>query len=503
MLNNKIKKKQLIFKLFFLTISSIPRIIIIYIQNFKKILFEDSFYAESLRLFYLRLYKVAIGRDLYIKNISSIISEGFLYQSFGAIIICYKIFGRSLYILLCNIIFIFYLFIFFTTKDALIISSLYIFSSVFYFNQIERGNYSFLGLIISLIALNYYFINGLNIEFLLLYFLSIFFSISSFVILSLLIGIELLINYKINNFFSIFSYGLFILCFFIFFNIIFLKLNNNKFRLKNFFKGIELIFLSIGLLRKSYKEKKSINIIKRKITLFRGFISILPFLIAGIIDKNFISPIFILLILIIYLNQSKILRIFDYYFIYTWSFCYLLTTLNSSSFTEILGLIIIGTNPIYIYAMDNYNFNMERGFKIEPPIFLSKKDRSKLLKRISNILPKGDTIIFPINKNIKDYNDLWRNESLLLEWIWTALENSKNKFFPDWFSIFHVSKLKYNFNNLENLGKITNAKKLSFEKVVKNKKNKKIKMYKLNKIFNDELLERYCPKIRKYFLLIR
>jgi hypothetical protein len=499
-----IKKNNLsILELIFLAFLSIPQIIIILLKNFKNILYGDSFYAESLRLFYLRIYKISMGKNLYINRLSKIRPESFIYHNFGAIILCYKIIGRPFYVLISHTIFISYIFNFFVIEDALVLSLVYLFSSVFYFNQIDRGNYNFMGIIISLIAVHYYSISGLNINFLLICVLTIFFSISAFVLLFLVINFQLLINNNLQEFYSIFFIGGIILFLFLMLNIFFLKLKNKNFRFEKIFQGIYLTLSSIGFFRINGGKKNFLKNTKRKTTFFFAFLSILPFLFAAVIDKEILSPIFFILISIIYLNQSKIIRIFDFYFIYTWSFCYILLNSGISSWTEILALIIIGTNPIYIYAMDNYNFSLKRGFKILPPCFLNKKERKKILNKIIKILPKGNLIIVPLNQKIKEYNDLWRYESLVLEWIWTASENKKIKFFPDYFSIFNVSNLRYNFNNIEKLSKITNSKTLSFKKIVKNKTNKEIQMYKIKQIFRNELLERYCPKIQKYFFLIR
>ena len=491
------------FRIFYLTFFLIPQILITVIKNFKKILKSDSFYAESLRLHYLRAYNLAFGKDLYLSEIGFIRKEHFIYQSFLAIKICYQFIGRPLFILIGHIIFMMYLFNVFFIEEALILIIIFLSSSVFYFNQIERGNYQFLGLILSLIAAHYYFESGLNIEFLLLYLSSIIFSISSFVVLSLVIGINLLINNSLYDLFFVSFCGCLLLILFLSTNFIFLKSKNKHYDLKFLFLSIHKLFILIGLMQNKNKNKNKNKNISRKKSLFRGLISVLPFLFAAVIDERILSNTYFILTIIIFLNQSKILRIFDYYFIYTWSFCFFLLSFQGGGWSEIVALIIIGTNPIYVYAMDNYNFNSDRGFKINSPIFITKIERNKILNKLSRILPKESLVIIPLNKTTKDYNDLWRVESLILEWIWTASENKKIKFFPDWFSIFYVSNLRYNFNNIEKLSKITNSKTLSFKKIVKNKTNKEIQMYKIKQIFRNELLERYCPKIQKYFLLIR
>jgi hypothetical protein len=494
---------KIIFYKFFWGTLLIPQIIYLMIKNVPKIIIGDSFFAESLRLFYLRLYKISTGKDLYVRAIGRITTEGFVYQSFAAIKICYQVLNRRLYVLISHICFLIYLFNIFSTKEALILSCVFLFSSVFYFNQLERGNYSYMGLVFSLIASHYYFTSGLNMEFLFLYIVSIFFSISSFVILSLVIGINLLITSSWHEFFSIFSCGFLILVLFILSNIFFLKLKNKNFKLKILYVGIDNILITIGLLKYSKKNKNTSYKLQRRTSYFKGFVSILPFLFAVVIDKDFLSHTFFVLVIIIFLNQSKILRFFDYYFIYTWSFCYFLLSFQGSSWTEILALIIIGTNPIYIYAIDNYNFTSVRGFKIAAPIFLTKNDRNKILKKLSSFLSGRNLIVMPINKKIKEYNDLWRMESLLLEWIWTAADNSKIRFYPDWFSIFLAYNTKVGLHSLEKLAKIPNTKKITFEKLYREKLHKKTMAHKLSKIFNKEILIRYTTKIKNYFLILQ
>ena len=96
------------FRIFYLTFFLIPQILITVIKNFKKILKSDSFYAESLRLHYLRAYNLAFGKDLYLSEIGFIRKEHFIYQSFLAIKICYQFIGRPLFILIGHIIFMMY-----------------------------------------------------------------------------------------------------------------------------------------------------------------------------------------------------------------------------------------------------------------------------------------------------------------------------------------------------------------------------------------------------------
>jgi hypothetical protein len=321
LLNSNRNKCNLFFRLFYLTIFLVPQIFIKIIENFKKIINGDSFYAESLRLHYLRTCNVAFGKDLYLNEIGKITSEQFIYQSFLAIKICYQFIGRPLFVFIGHMFLIIYLFNVFPLKEALILNFIFISSSVFYFNQIERGNYQFLGLILSLIAVHYYFTSGLNIEFLLLYLFSIIFSISSFILLSLVIGINLLIDNSWYEFFFVFFFGCLILILFLLSNSFYLKFKNKDFDFKFMPSAIVNLFTLIGLIR---NKKKNTSNLSRKKSYLRGFISIVPFLLAAIIEEKILSTTYFLLIIIIFLNQSKILRVFDYYFIYTWSFYFFL-----------------------------------------------------------------------------------------------------------------------------------------------------------------------------------
>jgi len=72
-------------------------------------------------------------------------------------------------------------------------------------------------------------------------------------------------------------------------------------------------------------------------------------------------------------------------------------------------------------------------------IKLKEAIKNEIKSVLSDYL-KSDSpmIIKPIDK-VYEYNDLWRKESLLLEWIWDSLEKNKVKFFPDWYSIFYTN----------------------------------------------------------------
>ena len=421
-------------------------------KNYFLLVKADSFYAASLELFYKRQFLFFQDRNIYIKELESINTNSFLYQSFLSIYLCYFLLNRRLYCLLSLILLlssIAYL------HSSYLLLVLLTSSSVIYFLLSERGNYNILSVVISICSILVFNEFGVNLTVLISAFLTGILSISSGLLLSLFYCTTFFLTQEINSFIPVLAILIAVLLNSIF-NIILL---NNSNKSQNLFQTVKFVFTAVGIYK---SETNNLKLMERKITLFSGLVATMPLsFVFPVFYASDQTILFTLLTVILFLNQSKILRIFDYHLIYSWIFLFSITLgVNYNlSILELFGLYLFGTNPIFNYAMDSYNFFKTRGFKLEPLVTISEDEAHTIKKELLNFIgdDQEELIIQPIDK-IEEYNDLWNKESLFLEWLWWALIKKNVKFFPDWYSLFYSKNSQILLREITNEGSIGSVK---------------------------------------------
>ena len=164
-----------------------------------------------------------------------------------------------------------------------------------------------------------------------------------------------------------------------------------------------------------------------------------------------------------------------------------------------ISLFLFGTNPIFIYAMDNYNLKNSRGFLVDAVVTVTKKEINKINTKIDSLLNNKTTMVMKPIGSIKEYNDLWQKESLLLEWMQDALIKNRIKFFPDYYSLYYTEKGKELFNDLianKNISSSENYYYVVFKK--EEEKDTEKKIIKISDIFPPKIMEKHFLSLTGY-----
>ena len=272
----------------------------------KEMIKGESFYAKSIGFFYIRQLRLLRNKDIFIKEAGELKLETFFYQSFSAIYICYKILGRRLYALI-SISILLLSYMFFLNSSALYISLIVVTSGVVYFLIIERGNYQIFPLILSICGIMSIDAFDLNILSVGLLFIAANFSVSVALLLSIFFFTNLLITFDI-------IYLYLLLCAVISFSInaIFniVIISKKSLNTLDLIVAIKNVFNIIGV-KPSSKSIKN-DILSRPYTFKSAIFSIIPiFFVFPIFFLSNNSIFFFVITLIMFLNQSKLLRFFD------------------------------------------------------------------------------------------------------------------------------------------------------------------------------------------------
>jgi len=464
----------------------INRVIYLTIKYYTTILKKnDSFYSESLRLFYVRIFEIIQKKSFYPINLGKLNKLGFIFHNFLAIKICYLIMSRKYFILFSNLVFIFLIFYLFNNQDAWIIFIVFIFSLVTYANQSQSANYQYFGIVTSVFATYFYFLTGYSLEFITFFILSIIFSLSGFILSTFSIAIYLLFNQQLLELLLILVSSFLLFLIFLINNYIFLKQFESEVKISKLINIVAKILYAIGAHRHVAKNN---NILKREINISRSIFACLPF--ALIIFYNlFFSKyefifVYFFLTILFFFNQSKLFRLFDYHLIYSWIFLLTLLLIDKTSFYWIFLIILVGTNPIV-----NYGFTKKFGI-LKYPIFLTPIERQLILDTIKKKIPKKSFFILPMNYT-KKYNDIFRYEHLLLEWIWSAASKINVKYFPDWHSLFLTPQGINMFQGLPS----KKVKNNLFILQIKKFHEKKFEKLKISELFPKKIIEAYFKKL--------
>ena len=150
---------------------------------------------------------------------------------------------------------------------------------------------------------------------------------------------------------------------------------------------------------------------------------------------------------ILFLNQSRIIRIFDFSFIYFFSFSllFLLITASPFQFIDAICLFFIGTNPIILYGLNRTNkSSLIRATSFALPLWFSKEDELRAEYYLRDTLSGTSKVLIEATPQIGSgaalaYNDIFLNNSLALEFIWDSLAEHA-MFFPDWYALFYTDR---------------------------------------------------------------
>lgn len=465
----------------------------------KKLFQGESFYAKCLGLFYLRQLRILNNKDIYFKEAGDLKLESFFYQSFLPIYLCYQLMGRRLYTFISiSILMIGYYYL--LTYNIFIISVILLLSGVVYFLIIERGNYQTFPLVLSILGIMHINFFNFNLIGATLLFMAAYLSVSIALLVSIILFLLIFLTQDISYLYLltgvVTSFGLNALI-----NIFIIKRRANT--EIDLIGAVTNVIGMIGVIKTAKSSKNFLLTRSRSIKL--GIFSVLPLLfVLPIYYVSSSSIIFIALSTIMFLNQAKIIRFFDYHFLYSWIFFYsaFLSGTFECSPLMYLGLFILGTNPIYSYALDSYNNKKSRGFILDDIVIITPEEVEKIELKLTLFLKGDDSIIINPMGKITEYNDIWAKESLLLEWIWDSLERNKIKFFPDYYSVFYTengaelfTKLTKDPNHLSKNGyTILNIQKLGLE----TKKNDNLE---ISEIFSKEIMNKHFLPLNNSFLL--
>jgi len=481
------------------------------ILNFPKMLqgiaHGDSFYAKSLEFFYLRQIKLIKNKELYIDEVKDINTSSFAYQSFFSIYLCYSLLSRRLSVLI-SIVIIMSGYAIFVEDKVLLIMLISVSSAASYYFIAERGNYQFIPLAISIFLLMPLFYYGFSWYVLLLVLISSLLSIS-IALIQAIFFISILIFTNDSSY----IHGLIAICLGVCINTIInfyvLKLHTKN--ITNLFQSlIKVLSVINGSNEKNNKNKNMREIsFSRPIIIKNGAISVLPFFLL-INLYNEMGQLFIIytFIVVMFVNQSKILRLFDFHLLYGFIFFYSVFLLGASEINiiNVLAIFIVGTNPILIYALDKGCTDTTRGFKCSSIPMISPYQSDKILQDLALLFNSDvDSILIKPIDEIYEYNDLWSIESLFNEWLWEAIEMRGILYFPDWYSVFYskngkelLSCLMYDAEHLSRHNRIiVSFKNTKFNEC--NEFNIMIKSIMPRSVMDTTLshLDGYCIRIEK------
>lgn len=417
--------------------------VIFYPVLIRNLMHGDTFYALALKRFYMRQFRLIKGELLFPAQLGRINRFTFLYQNFVAIYLCYKIMGRRLFVFISLAIYILLSMNLLKGEvkgGQIILMIIFLTSAINVFIIMERGNYQMFGIVTGVIASAMWLTSDkIESSQLALMVITLVFSTSSFLLL-IITTIANLSNLWILALASSFSIVIFLMA-----NIWYIK--GRKIPAEN----EEWILLKEGVTKvlriiSGYNQKGSQKVIRRR-TLLSGAISASPFLILIFSSNNYTQSIISsLAVIVIFLNQSKILRLFDFHLVYY--FFYSLIVLLSFQAENMgtinfLALWIVGTNPVINYGLNKAKAPLgKRISSIIKPVFLTDDDdkaiESNLIKEIpySEVALISDRGILLTDGSV-EYNSIFTDKSLPLEYIWDALERNKVRFFPDWYGLFY------------------------------------------------------------------
>ena len=431
----------------------------------KLILKGDSFYGIALRLFYLRQIRILRNDIKYHDGIGEMSKLAFIYQNFIAINICYKLVGRRAFVF--SAITLYFLYVIARMNSAnyvcgMVLIGIFLTSAITIFITLERGNYQTLGLITGVIASSMWIFEKSNeLLTLILMMITMLLSVSAFLIVSL---VALLFTDKCSQ---LILGNILIVSIFVGGNFIYIsRFSNsgaNKKKFWNLIDALKKIFVFVAGIGRS----GSIMII-RKTSILRGAVCAAPYVIlAGITYSSNIFVLSLFAAVMLFLNQSKLVRLFDFHFLYWFFFALIILVFTqeaNSQIIEFCWVYLIGTNPIVLYGLNKTLMSEgSRFYKIAEPVFVSKNEINVIEENARQLFSQGKHILFhdkydsASDKNSIEYNSIFGEKALALEFFWDAIESKGSIYFPDWYGLF------YSENGLKLYKKIASGEESEFK----------------------------------------
>jgi hypothetical protein len=169
-----------------------------------------------------------------------------------------------------------------------------------------------------------------------------------------------------------------------------------------------------------------------------------------------------------------------------------------------IAIWVVGTNPMINYGLNKPKRDFEeRASSIIPPVFLTKYEDRLIENNLIELMPSCrlalicDDGVLLVDGTI-EYNTVFGDKSLALEYLWDALEKSSIKFFPDWYGLFY-SKYGidlYKMNISGDFSLFRKWKKIEFSDALYLKPGKdreSERWFELEKIFGVTIVSTYFP----------
>ena len=467
----------------------------------------DSFYATALKRFYLRQFRLIAGQVHYPEFLGNANSWALIYQNFLASQLCYVVFGRRLFVVTSIVILVLF---YFGTRPAsfaaYMITGIFVTSQIALFIFSERGNYQTLGLVVSCIALYILQTEGFGASYLYLAVLTLLLSTSAFVLAGL-IGVFTsgdLLTYLIANM------GL-VLGFLLFNFVLMRRLHSSRSGegigarglLRQLAAGVISVLGSVGLTKQTVQTAP---LPLRRVSIARGAASALPFIGGALLLPQGVLLVCIAGAVIIFFNQSKILRLFDFHFVFFYFFCLLYLGIDAESVRPLdyAVLFIIGSNPLILYGLNRANASAEeRASRFIVPLVLDREREVLALERLQRIFldTRRALIDDGLRSRSPEYNDIFANNSLLLEFVWDSFP-ADAEMFPDWYSLFLTDNGVQYYRQMArgDFSRFVGFNRISFrqnQQVEEQSSDlRAVPHLDLAELFGADICERYFPRAR-------
>ncbi len=323
----------------------------------------------------------------------------------------------------------------------------------------ERGNYQTLGLVVGAINSSLFLNNQISYDlFLITSVLVLFLSVSSFVLVAVLGLFEVGFNFSFLASLSLLAVS------YLSSNLVLISLSSSTSLIQNIgktYSGILSVLTFLGAYRKRSKNQVAV---KRKISLFRGAASMSPYLFTGFfVESATTANLCFAASFVLFLNQSKLFRLFDFHLLYFFFYVAVLLSYSLSGQLNVMDFIVLfllGTNPLILYGLNkSIAPDFLKATKFIEPAYVTREYLEALNMKLNEILSIAQgVIIFDEISTAKDglekvtqYDDIFGDKSLALEFFWEVLAMKNIAYFPDWYSLFYSDR-GFEFYNLVSCG---------------------------------------------------
>ncbi len=393
----------------------------------------DSVYATALGRFYSRQLELLAGRIRFPSWVGRVNIGSFVYQNFLAIWLCYVVLGRRGFVLMS--MGLWFAVLGSVHPSAGPIAGVVLVSHIAWFLLAERGNYQTLGLVVGSLVLGL----GADVpELIPVAMVVLALSSSSALLLTSLFGVFVL---PLREAFRTGLWGVTFAIALVVMNYIFLRGRAAQSDQTSFapFDGLLRVFGLIGA-----GKAPVAPFLTRSRDPVRGAVSAAPLLGFAVVQVVWGvegTGLTLAFAAAVFLNQSQIFRLFDFHFI--WAFAFLsiggaLAAVSDLPHVVLVCFFLLGSNPLVLVGLNRAACGGTRRWdRMLIPAYVGSSAAAAAEDAIERLLPEGqDLIVRPLGDLPAGYNDLWRRESVLLEFVWTAMSR-KGPLFPDWYSLFY------------------------------------------------------------------